>query len=76
MTTRSFSNAFEVVDQTQALKIIPNAWTLLGDTGLFKEESLSQNTVTFQEQKGVLNFYGDMVRGARPQTQLNETSLS
>lgn len=73
MTTRSFSNAFEVVDQTQALKIIPNAWTLLGDTGLFKEESLSQNTVTFQEQKGVLNFYGDMVRGSRPQTQLNET---
>lgn len=73
MTTRSFSNAFEVVDQTQALKIIPNAWTLLGDQGLFTEESLSQNTVTFQEQKGVLNFYGDMVRGSRPQSVTNET---
>lgn len=64
--TRSFSNAFEVVDYTQELQVIPNSWTLLNDTGLFTDEPLSTHTVTFEEQNFSLGLIGDTIRGSKP----------
>lgn len=73
MQTRSFTNAFQLVDHSQELLIIPNSWTLLGDSGVFSPEFLSQNTVTFEERTGTLGLIKDQVRGARPQANLNDT---
>lgn len=71
MTTRSFTNNFEVVDSTRELAILPQTWTLLGDSGLFRDEFLSQNTVTFQEINGSITIVNDQVRGSKPQTTSN-----
>jgi hypothetical protein len=68
MTTRSFSNQFEVVDETANLLKLPQTWTLLGDSGLFMEESITTQVATFQEINGSLAIIGDAVRGAKPQT--------
>lgn len=64
--TRSYSNAFEVVDYTQDLQIVPNSWTLLNDAGLFSEEMLTTRTVTFEESNMTLGLVGDQVWGAKP----------
>ena len=69
---RSYTNAFEVVDYTQELQIIPNSWTLLNDSGLFSEEFLSTNTVTFEEQAQTLGLIGDQFRGAKPQANKDD----
>jgi len=63
---RSYANAFEVVDYTQELAIIPNSWSLLGDVGLFSEEMLSTHTVTFEEVNSSLGLISDQFRGAKP----------
>lgn len=73
MQTRSFTNAFQLVDHSQELLIIPNSWTLLGDSGVFSPEYLSQNTVTFEERTGTLGLIKDQVRGTRPQANLDDT---
>lgn len=70
--TRSYSNAFEVVDRTQELQLVPNSWTLLGDSGLFAEEMLTQHTVTFTEDKRTLGLITDQLRGAKNQANLND----
>lgn len=65
--TRSYGNAFEVVDYTQELQLIPLAPTLLNDTGLFAEEMLSTHTVTFEEVAQSIGLVGDTYRGSKPQ---------
>ena len=70
--TRSYTNAFEVVDYTQELQIVPNSWQLLSDTGLFSEEFLSTNVVTFEEQSQTLGLIGDAFRGAKPQANKDD----
>ena len=69
---RSYTNAFEVTDFTQELQIIPNSWTILNDSGLFSEEFLSTNTVTFEEQASTLGLIGDQYRGAKPQANKDD----
>ena len=69
---RSYTNAFEVTDYTQELQIVPNSWTLLNDSGLFSEEFLSTNTVTFEEQASTLGLIGDQYRGAKPQANKDD----
>lgn len=71
--TRSFSNAFEVVDYTQELQVIPNSWTLLNDVGLFTDESLSTHTATFEEQNFSLGLIGDAIRGSKPMASQDAT---
>lgn len=71
-TTRSYTNAFEIVDYTQELQIVPNSWTLLNDSGLFSEEFLSTNTVTFEEQNQTLGLIGDAFRGSKPQANKDD----
>ena len=71
-TIRSYTNAFEINDLTQELQLIPNSWTLLNDSGLFSEEFLSTNTVTFEEQAQTLGLIGDQFRGAKPQANRDD----
>lgn len=69
---RSFTNNFEVVDESQHFLLMPQTWTILNEAGLFQEEMLSTNTVTFEEWNGTLGLIKDQVRGARPFTQSDD----
>lgn len=71
-TQRSFTNNFEVIDSTRELSLLPQTWQLISDSGLFKEEFLSQNTVTFQEVKGSIALVTDSVRGSKPLATTND----
>ena len=71
--TRSFSNAFEVVDYTQELLLIPNQWGLINELGIFREESVSQHSVTVESRNGTLGIITDQVRGARNLVNKDDT---
>jgi len=71
-TIRSYTNAFEVVDMTAELQLIPNSWTLLNDSNLFSEEFLTTHTVTFEEQSSSLGLITDQFRGAKPQANKDD----
>lgn len=69
---RSYNNAFEVVDYTADLTVIPNSWTLLNDVGLFGEEMLSTHTVTFEEVNQTIGLITDIPRGSKPQANKDD----
>lgn len=70
--TRSYANAFEMVDYTEELAIVPNSWTLMNESGLFSPESLTTKTVTFEETNRTLALIGDAVWGAKPQANKDD----
>lgn len=63
--TRSFQDANKVTDWTEELLIIPNQWGKINEMGIFAEESVSQNTVTFEEQTYTIGLIPDQARGSR-----------
>jgi len=69
---RSYTNAFEIVDYTEELSIVPNSWTLLNDVGLFGEESMTTHTVTYEEQVHALGLIPDAVRGSKQYANKDE----
>lgn len=69
---QSTQNAFQLVDRTSELLILPQTWTILGDSGLFANEFLSTQTVTFEERSGNLTLVKDQVRGSKPMTRTND----
>ena len=62
---RSFNNPFEIVDRTNDINLVPNLWGKLREDGLFAEESVAQNTITFESTTGTIAVIPDQVRGAR-----------
>lgn len=70
--TQSTQNAFQLVDRTSEIQLLPQTWTLLGDSGLFQDEFLSTQTVTFEERTGSLSIVKDQIRGSKPQTRSGE----
>lgn len=73
MIIRSFGNNFEVQDWTQEVNVIPNQWGTIGQLGLFREESVSEHVVVFEEiiKDGALIV--DRVRGDRAQVGKDAT---
>lgn len=61
-------NIFALVDQTDDILLLPQTWTLLGDSGLFQTESLSTKAVTLEKRAGGLVLMKDLMRGEAPQT--------
>jgi hypothetical protein len=70
---RSFDNPFGVVEHTEALQLIPNTWTLTEELGLFQKEYISQDVLTFEENKQTLGLITDVVRGTRAQVNKDDT---
>ena len=70
--TRSYANAFEIVDYTQDLVSIPNQWNLVNQLGIFSNEGVSQHTITFETSNGTIGMISDQVRGARAQMNQDE----
>lgn len=65
--TRSFTNAFSVVDYTSELQLIPLLQTPITSSGIFQEEYLSNHTVNFEETLSTYGIVGDSIRGSKPQ---------
>ena len=65
MIVRSVSNAFEVIDWTEEINVVPNEWGTIGQLGIFQEESVAEHVVVFEEivKDGALLV--DRVRGER-----------
>lgn len=72
MITRSFGNAFEVQDWTEELQLVPEVRTPLSDFNLFREEAVSQHSITFEETSSSLGLILDVVRGAKPLANQDE----
>jgi len=63
---------FDVVDRTNEILVLPQNWTLMNDSGMWKDEFLTTNTVTFEERSGHLFIVKDQIRGTAPQTTGND----
>lgn len=68
----SSTSNFEVVDRTNEILVLPQNWTLMNDSGMWKEDFLSTRTVTFEERGGHLFIVKDQVPGSAPQTTGND----
>ena len=73
MITRNFANNFQVQDWTEELAMIPNVRTPLSDLGIFRPESISTTTVSFEQTFGTLGLIGDVVRGGNILANQDET---
>jgi len=65
MIVRDFGNGFSVVDWTQEVNTVPNQWGLLGQLGIFQEESVAEHVVVFEEIIKDGQLIVDRVRGDR-----------
>lgn len=70
---RSYDKPFELTDLTEELMLIPNTWGLVNELGIFRNESVSQHTITIESHEGTLALINDQVRGARNQVNRDET---
>lgn len=62
---RSFGNGFELTDFTEELLIVPNSWGTINQLGIFKDESVAEQTVTFEKITKDGGLIVDRVRGDR-----------
>lgn len=58
-------DAFRMVNMTTALTLLPQIPTKLGDMGLFTDDPQLTNTVTVEEQDGILTILQTQPRGTR-----------
>lgn len=65
MQVRSFDKPFSLTDYTEELMLIPNTWGLVNEMGIFREESVTQHSITIEASEGTLGVLTDQVRGAR-----------
>lgn len=70
---RSFDKPFEVVDLTEELNLIPNTWGLINEMGLFRQESVTQHTITVESTSGTLSVIPDSFRGTRLTANKDDT---
>lgn len=75
MLTRSFEKAFELVDYTEELLLVPNTWGLINDLGIFGTEAVSQHAITVESHEGTLGIVTDQPRGARNLVNKDETRI-
>lgn len=62
---RSFDKPFELTDLTEELNLIPNTYGLVNELGIFREQSVTQHTITIESSEATLALITDKVRGER-----------
>lgn len=72
-TIRNFSKPFELTDLTEELLIVPNMWGLVNQLGIFSNEGVSQDTITFEENESTIGLVTDKVRGTRANVSQDDT---
>lgn len=71
--TRSYSNAFEVQDLTDALLLVPNEYGLINQLGLFQNEGITTNVLTFESVEKTIGLVPDQARGTRNTVNSDDT---
>ena len=50
------AGGYSLAEMTQAINILPNLYTRLGQIGLFRFEGVSQRSVIIEQYEGILNL--------------------
>ena len=58
------AGGYSLAEMTQAINILPNLYTRLGQIGLFRFEGVSQRSVIIEQHEGVLNLLPSVPLGA------------
>jgi len=66
-TARDLLSPNKLVDLTEPLLSIPNRFGLIGQLGIFREQSVSHNTVQFESKGGTITVVKDQYRGGKNQ---------
>lgn len=62
---RSLVSAYDIVDRTSDLNLIPNTYGLVNELGIFSEEGVTQNVVQLESVSGTVGLVTDQYRGTR-----------
>jgi hypothetical protein len=62
---------YSLADMTQAINILPNLYTRLGQIGLFRFEGVSQRSIVIEQREGVLSLLPSVPLGAPATTLYN-----
>jgi hypothetical protein len=69
------AGGYSLAEMTQALNILPNLYTRLGQMGLFRFEGVTQRSVVIEQAEGILNLLPAVPLGA-PATVANRDARS
>ena len=58
------AGGYSLADMTQAINILPNLYTRLGQIGLFRFEGVTQRSVVIEQREGVLSLLPSVPLGA------------
>ena len=70
---RDFGNAYNVVDFTLPINLIPNKWGSIQNLQLFESEPVAEQSVVFQEVQKSFGLIVDRVRGDRSNVNTDYT---
>ena len=70
---RSFTQPFEMTDLTEELLLIPNTYGLINQLGIFRDESVTQHTISVESTGATLALIPDQPRGARNNVNVDRT---
>ncbi|MBI2718134.1 MAG: major capsid protein [Rhizobiales bacterium] len=69
------ASGYTLAEMTQAINILPNVYTRLGEMGLFRFEGVTQRSVIIEQAEGVLNLLPTVPLGG-PATVANRDTRS
>ena len=69
------AGGYSLAEMTQAINILPNLYTRLGQIGLFRFEGVSQRSIVIEQREGVLSLLPSVPLGA-PATVGNREARS
>ncbi|MFM7850904.1 MAG: hypothetical protein ACKO96_03090, partial [Flammeovirgaceae bacterium] len=70
---RSLVAPYEIVDWTAELNSIPNTYGLTQELGIFRNESVAQNTIQFEAFNQTIGLVKDQYRGHRNNVNSDDT---
>jgi hypothetical protein len=58
------AGGYSLAEMTQAINILPNLYTRLGQLGLFRFQGVTQRSIVFEQREGVLSLLPSVPLGA------------
>ena len=58
------AGVYSLAEMTQAINILPNLYTRLGQIGLFRFEGVTQRSIVIEQREGVLSLLPSVPLGA------------
>ncbi len=69
------AGGYSLADMTQAINILPNLYTRLGQIGLFRFEGVTQRSIVIEQREGVLSLLPSVPLGATRHRRQSRTAL-